>query len=113
MKQYAQPDAAEVALLEQFIDQTLWGTIQNRNNGMSSLYFEYYRTDKLNSDRQDGQIYFFSKVFYISSSRSQYTFINLLRFPAMSTPRTSTLHSGGRGIKHLPLRQAAPMTTYM
>ncbi|KAE9400942.1 hypothetical protein BT96DRAFT_956659 [Gymnopus androsaceus JB14] len=32
MKQYAQPDAAEVALLEQFIDQTLWGTIQNRNN---------------------------------------------------------------------------------
>ncbi|KAF9067275.1 hypothetical protein BDP27DRAFT_1383948 [Rhodocollybia butyracea] len=32
MKQFVQPNAAEVAKLEQFVNQTLWGTIQNRNN---------------------------------------------------------------------------------
>ncbi|KAJ3757211.1 hypothetical protein EV360DRAFT_95345 [Lentinula raphanica] len=32
MKQFVQPDAAEVAKLEHFVNQTLWGTIQNRNN---------------------------------------------------------------------------------
>lgn len=29
MKQFVQPNAAEVAKLEQFINQTLWGSIQN------------------------------------------------------------------------------------
>ncbi|KAJ4470925.1 hypothetical protein J3R30DRAFT_3299979 [Lentinula aciculospora] len=37
MKQFVQPDAAEVVKLEQFVNQTLWGTIQNRNNGMPAL----------------------------------------------------------------------------
>ncbi|KIK71566.1 hypothetical protein GYMLUDRAFT_52628 [Collybiopsis luxurians FD-317 M1] len=32
MKQFAQPDAAEVAKMEIFVNQTLWGTIQNTNN---------------------------------------------------------------------------------
>lgn len=36
MKQYAQPSAAEVTKLEQFISQTLWGSIQN-SDGMFSL----------------------------------------------------------------------------
>lgn len=31
MKQYAQPSAAEVTKLEQFVAQTLWGSVQNAN----------------------------------------------------------------------------------
>ncbi|KAJ3722284.1 hypothetical protein C8R42DRAFT_580417 [Lentinula raphanica] len=40
MKQFVQPDAAEVAKLEQFVNQTLWGTIQNRNNGISVFFYQ-------------------------------------------------------------------------
>ena len=29
MKQYIQPSAAEVAKLETFVNQTLWGSVQN------------------------------------------------------------------------------------
>lgn len=36
MKQFAQPNAAEVAKLEMFVNQTLWGSIQN-SDGMCSL----------------------------------------------------------------------------
>jgi hypothetical protein len=43
MKQFVQPDAAEVALLEQFIDQTLWGTIQNRNNATVKMSVYFYQ----------------------------------------------------------------------
>ncbi|KAF8807874.1 hypothetical protein BYT27DRAFT_7098273 [Phlegmacium glaucopus] len=39
MKQYAQPNAAEVFKMEQFINQTLWGSIQNSNGMFSSVYF--------------------------------------------------------------------------
>ncbi|KAF8203956.1 hypothetical protein BJ912DRAFT_1028539 [Pholiota molesta] len=40
MKQYAQPNAAEVAKIEQFINQTLWGSIQNADGSVKkSVYF--------------------------------------------------------------------------
>ncbi|KAJ6506867.1 hypothetical protein C8R45DRAFT_894337 [Mycena sanguinolenta] len=40
MKQYVQPSAAEVVKLEQFINQTLWGSIQNFNATVKkSVYF--------------------------------------------------------------------------
>ncbi|KAF9011201.1 hypothetical protein BDQ17DRAFT_1345705 [Cyathus striatus] len=39
MKQYAQPTATEVTKLEQFINQTLWGSIQN-TDGMSVYYYQ-------------------------------------------------------------------------
>ncbi|KAI0328788.1 hypothetical protein GY45DRAFT_1354943 [Cubamyces sp. BRFM 1775] len=37
-KQFAQPSAAEVAKMEEFVNKTLWGSIQNAN-GSSSVYF--------------------------------------------------------------------------
>ncbi|KDR85499.1 hypothetical protein GALMADRAFT_218596 [Galerina marginata CBS 339.88] len=37
MKEYAQPNGVEVSKLEQFIDKTLWGTLQNIDG--SSVYF--------------------------------------------------------------------------
>ncbi|KAF7358696.1 hypothetical protein MSAN_01208600 [Mycena sanguinolenta] len=40
MKQYVQPSAAEVVKLEQFINQTLWGSVQNFNATVKkSVYF--------------------------------------------------------------------------
>ncbi|KAG6841719.1 hypothetical protein C0991_007605 [Blastosporella zonata] len=40
MKQYAQPNAAEVAKLEQFATKVLWGSIQNTNGTVKkSVYF--------------------------------------------------------------------------
>ncbi|KAF9566984.1 hypothetical protein CPC08DRAFT_63123 [Agrocybe pediades] len=40
MKQFAQPTAAEVAKLEQFISQTLWGSLQNADGTVKkSVYF--------------------------------------------------------------------------
>ncbi|KAF8899308.1 hypothetical protein BD779DRAFT_74687 [Infundibulicybe gibba] len=40
MKQYAQPNAAEVTKLEQFISQTLWGSLQNSDGTVKkSVYF--------------------------------------------------------------------------
>ncbi|KAJ7241146.1 hypothetical protein C8J57DRAFT_1085378 [Mycena rebaudengoi] len=40
MKQYVQPSAAEVAKLEQFINLTLWGSVQNFNGTVKkSVYF--------------------------------------------------------------------------
>ncbi|KAJ3877368.1 hypothetical protein F5051DRAFT_408742 [Lentinula edodes] len=43
MKQFVQPDAAEVAKLEQFVNQTLWGTIQNRNNATVKMSVFFYQ----------------------------------------------------------------------
>ncbi|KAJ3821018.1 hypothetical protein F5880DRAFT_879514 [Lentinula raphanica] len=45
MKQFVQPDAAEVAKLEQFVNQTLWGTIQNRNNATVKMSVFFYQPD--------------------------------------------------------------------
>ena len=40
MKQYAQPNAAEVTKLEQFINQVLWGSVQNSDGKVKkSVYF--------------------------------------------------------------------------
>ncbi|KAF8206779.1 hypothetical protein K438DRAFT_1577098 [Mycena galopus ATCC 62051] len=40
MKQYVQPSAAEVVKLEQFINETLWGSVQNFNGTVKkSVYF--------------------------------------------------------------------------
>ncbi|PFH49825.1 hypothetical protein AMATHDRAFT_75995 [Amanita thiersii Skay4041] len=39
MKQFAQPNAAEITKLEQFMTQVLWGSIQN-TNGTSVYYYE-------------------------------------------------------------------------
>ncbi|KAF9444424.1 hypothetical protein P691DRAFT_711877 [Macrolepiota fuliginosa MF-IS2] len=39
MKQYAQPNAAEVAKLEQFVGTVLWGSIQNSDGASMSVYF--------------------------------------------------------------------------
>ncbi|KAI0073727.1 hypothetical protein K474DRAFT_1677710 [Panus rudis PR-1116 ss-1] len=40
MKQFAQPNAAEVTKLESFINQTLWGSIQNSDGSVKkSVYF--------------------------------------------------------------------------
>ncbi|TFK42072.1 hypothetical protein BDQ12DRAFT_645532 [Crucibulum laeve] len=40
MKQYAQPNAAEVAKLEQFVNQVLWGSLQNTDGTVKkSVYF--------------------------------------------------------------------------
>ncbi len=37
MKQYAQPSAAEVAKMEQYINQTLWGSVQNMDGALHYL----------------------------------------------------------------------------
>jgi hypothetical protein len=37
VKQYAQPNAAEVAKLETFVNKTLWGSIQNTDGGFFSF----------------------------------------------------------------------------
>lgn len=48
MKQYIQPNAAEVAKLEQFATKTLWGSIQNADGSVKkSVYF--YQPDELPS----------------------------------------------------------------
>ncbi|KAJ2988839.1 hypothetical protein NUW54_g8986 [Trametes sanguinea] len=40
VKQFAQPNAAEVAKMEQFINQTLWGSVQNFDGTVKkSVYF--------------------------------------------------------------------------
>ncbi|GJF00196.1 hypothetical protein PsYK624_164760 [Phanerochaete sordida] len=40
MKQFAQPNAEEVAKLEQFVNETLWGSIQNSDGSVKkSVYF--------------------------------------------------------------------------
>ncbi|KAF8167585.1 hypothetical protein B0H34DRAFT_23059 [Crassisporium funariophilum] len=40
MKQYAQPNSAEVTKMEQFINQTLWGSLQNPDGSVKkSVYF--------------------------------------------------------------------------
>ncbi len=44
MKQYAQPNAAEVTKLEQFVSTVLWGSIQN-TDGKLCLFGFCYRTD--------------------------------------------------------------------
>ncbi|KAJ7762308.1 hypothetical protein DFH07DRAFT_813874 [Mycena maculata] len=41
MKQYAQPSAPEVAKLETFINQTLWGSVQNFNDTVKMSVFFY------------------------------------------------------------------------
>ncbi|KAF9486549.1 hypothetical protein BDN70DRAFT_870133 [Pholiota conissans] len=41
MKQYAQPNAAEVAKMEQFVNQTLWGSIQNADGSVKKAVFFY------------------------------------------------------------------------
>ncbi|TFK56385.1 hypothetical protein OE88DRAFT_1741134 [Heliocybe sulcata] len=41
MKQFVQPNAEEVALMEIFINQTLWGTIQNYNGTVKKSVFFY------------------------------------------------------------------------
>ncbi|KAJ7508462.1 hypothetical protein B0H11DRAFT_2304478, partial [Mycena galericulata] len=41
MKQYVQPSAPEVAKLEQFINETLWGSVQNFNSTVKMSVFFY------------------------------------------------------------------------
>ncbi|KAG6911266.1 hypothetical protein DXG01_002104 [Tephrocybe rancida] len=44
MKQYAQPNAAEVAKLEQFATKVLWGSIQNTNGTVKKAVYFYEPT---------------------------------------------------------------------
>ncbi|KAH9486468.1 hypothetical protein JR316_0000533 [Psilocybe cubensis] len=41
MKQYAQPNVAEVAKLEQFMSKTLWGSVQNADGSVKKSVFFY------------------------------------------------------------------------
>jgi hypothetical protein len=41
MKQFAQPSAAEVTKLEQFVSQVLWGSIQNSNGSVKKAVYYY------------------------------------------------------------------------
>ncbi|KJA28438.1 hypothetical protein HYPSUDRAFT_51246 [Hypholoma sublateritium FD-334 SS-4] len=41
MKQYAQPSAAEVAKMEEYINQTLWGSVQNMDGSVKKAVFFY------------------------------------------------------------------------
>jgi len=59
MKQYAQPSAAEVVKLEQFINETLWGSVQNFNYTVKkSVYF--YQPDVFPSYAYPTKLYDFS-----------------------------------------------------
>ncbi|KAI0367296.1 hypothetical protein BV20DRAFT_569238 [Pilatotrama ljubarskyi] len=56
MKQFAQPSAAEVAKIEQFINETLWGSIQNFDGSVKkSVYF--YQPDLVPSYDYPSSIY--------------------------------------------------------
>lgn len=40
MKQYAQPSASEVAKLEDFVNRTLWGSLQNSDGSVKKVSFQ-------------------------------------------------------------------------
>ncbi|KAH9915435.1 uncharacterized protein BXZ73DRAFT_106164 [Epithele typhae] len=44
VKQFAQPNAAEVAKMERFVNETLWGSVQNKNGTVKKSVFFYQPT---------------------------------------------------------------------
>ena len=97
MKQFAQPNAQEVAKLEQFINQTLWGSIQNSDGSVKKVCYPSAL------DVPEANSLLFSLSTSISPTWSRTT--------ATQVPSTGV--TGGPGTKQRHTRPIVPTTMSM
>lgn len=59
MKQFVQPNAAEVTKLEQFINQTLWGSIQNSDGSVKKVCPQIALCDSSHANCRSKAVFFY------------------------------------------------------
>lgn len=114
MKQYAQPNAAEVAKMEQFINKTLWGSIQNSDGTLSHACLSFWYSLFSSRIGQKGGYKITSTLIaaLLTTYSSPFTFTNRLLFPVTRTLRQLTGEIGGLGTKPHRSQPTAHTTTY-
>lgn len=111
VKQFAQPNAAEVAKMEQFVNETLWGSIQNADGTwrplIPKLMFMLYFCRLC----EEGIVVLRFSILVTKARCRPSTSTNLRSCPTMITLHLSSGETGGRGTRQRPTRRTGLTTT--